>query len=77
MRSSSRKTKTDGLLENKCHHYSSALMEITSHLSELHDASTARVDGMDDLNGLVLPALGQLLHLDPNLGWRLSCYCVD
>ena len=30
MRSSSRKTKTDGLLENKCHHYSSALMEMTS-----------------------------------------------
>ena len=36
-------------------------------LSELEDASTARVDGLDDLDRLVLPALRQLLHLDPHL----------
>ena len=36
-------------------------------LSKLEDTSTARVDSVDDLDRLVLPALRQLLHLDPHL----------
>ena len=36
-------------------------------LSELEDTTTAGVDGVDDLDRLVLPALRQLLHLDPHL----------
>ena len=36
-------------------------------LSKLEDTSTAGVDGLDNLNRLVLPALRQLLHLDPHL----------
>ena len=41
--------------------------QLPPHLSELKDASTAGVESVDDLDGLVLPALRQLLHLDPHL----------
>ena len=36
-------------------------------LSKLEDTSTARVDSLNNLDRLVLPALRQLLHLDPHL----------
>ena len=60
------KTNTETKTETKTT-ATSALTKELAHLSELKDASTAGVESVDDLDGLVLPALRQLLHLDPHL----------